>query len=122
MPERNEDAAELVVETNKLPNFVVITPRGCLTYTNSLRLARVLETESAGPRPGVIIDCQGLELMDSAALELLLKTHTDITSRGGTLRLTALNRVCSDIMTATRLLNLLHITENLDQAISGTTT
>jgi anti-anti-sigma factor len=119
MDERKEESAELVVETNTLPNFVVVTPRGCLTYANSMRLARTLETAGAGPRPGVIIDCEGLELMDSAALELLQKTHTDLTSRGGTLRLAALNRVCSDIMTATRLVNLFHISATLDQAISG---
>jgi anti-anti-sigma factor len=55
--------------------------------------------------------------MDSAALELLLDTHEALARRGGILKLVNLNEVGRDALVATRLAGVLHVYEDLHQAV-----
>ena len=55
--------------------------------------------------------------MDSEALEFLLRAHEDLKNLGGILKIVCLNSVCSDILLATRLSNVLNIYEDVHDAI-----
>ena len=52
-------------------------------------------------QPRVVLDFQGVPLLDSAGLELLLDTQDDFQQLGGALKLSAPNDLCSEILKVT---------------------
>ena len=65
----------------------------------------------------LILDCKTAAFMDSKALELMLKLHNTLKDRDGALKITGLNAVCRDILLATRLINVLHVYEDIAEAL-----
>jgi hypothetical protein len=57
--------------------------------------------------------------MDSQALELLLTMHESLMNSGGILKIFGLNGVCRDILVTTRLINLLNIYWEMQEALRG---
>ena len=62
----------------------------------------VQEIVTIGP-PHVVFDFSDVPLVDSAGLEKLLDFKDAMTSRGGTLKLAAMNHLVNDILYATRV-------------------
>lgn len=64
---------------------------------------RVLEECLSKGQPRVVLQMQGVALLDSAGLELLLDIRDACLRRGGALQLAAPNPLCRDILRATGL-------------------
>ena len=102
-----------------LAGKAILTPSESLTYANCEALKKTLEPICAGHAPTVILDCRAVAYLDSEALELLVETHEKLRALRGELRLTHVNAVCLDILTATRLIHTLVVCDDINQAIKG---
>lgn len=65
-------------------------------------LAQLWQTESLARKRHIVVALDGIPLIDSAGLELLLQLRDECRVRGGVLKLAAPNRLCRDIFAATR--------------------
>jgi anti-anti-sigma factor len=97
----------------------VLTPRESLTYKTCDSLRAVFDDCLAESKIEIVLDCKAVSFMDSKALELLLTIQDELRPRGGMLKLVGLNAVCRDIFLATRLINVLHVYEDIFAAIRG---
>lgn len=98
-------------------NRAVVTPDKSITHENCPDIEQTIQTAIEQEKNEVILDCKNIELLDSAALELLIKTHYELRSKRGALKIIGLNEVCQDILTATRLNNMLIIYKDIHEAI-----
>jgi anti-anti-sigma factor len=64
-------------------------------------LASVLEGCLQRGQPRVVLDLQGVALMDSAGLELLLDTHDECQRMGGAMKLSNPGALCSEVLKIT---------------------
>jgi anti-anti-sigma factor len=64
-------------------------------------LAEVLEARLERGQPLIVLDFQGVALIDSAGLELLLDTQEKCQRMGGALKLAGLNTLCREVLKAT---------------------
>ncbi len=95
----------------------ILPLKDAVTHQNCAELKTAYEEAVNDNKMEIILDCQALSFLDSAALELILRMHEEMKSRGGALRLVGLNDVCKDILIATRLINVLHIYKDIHGAI-----
>jgi anti-anti-sigma factor len=95
----------------------VITPGESLTYQNREQLDAILEGLINRNRTRIVLDFKNVFFMDSEALELLIDLHSTLKNRGGILKFVGLSPVCRDILTATRLINVFHIHDDLAEAL-----
>ena len=102
-----------------LAGATVLSPSGSLTHETCEALEAALEAAAAVPRPIVVIDVRGVNVIDSASLDLLEEWHEKLEAAGGKMRLANLNDVCADIMLASRLLHVLNISRDVDQAVQA---
>lgn len=65
------------------------------------RLRALLENYVEEGQPHVVLDLQGVPLMDSSGLELLLEMHDEYKRLGGALKLAGLNQLCGEILRIT---------------------
>jgi anti-anti-sigma factor len=105
------------VTKTKIGAYAVLTPRDALSHQNCEELAELFSSQMNQSKSGIILDCKAVSFMDSAALELLLQVHGNLKSRGSVLKLCNLNAVCRDILLATRLVAILHIYQDVHDAI-----
>ena len=97
----------------------VLTPRESLTYQNCEDFEDRVNELIHQNQIRVILDCKSTPFMDSKALELLIKLHKELKTRGGVFKITGLNAVCRDILLATRLVNVLHVYEDIAEALKS---
>jgi anti-anti-sigma factor len=64
-------------------------------------LGRLLEARCERGQPLIVLDFQGIALIDSAGLELLLDTQEKCQRMGGALKLAGLNVLCREVLKAT---------------------
>jgi anti-anti-sigma factor len=64
-------------------------------------LAGVLEICLKRGQPRLVLDLQGVALMDSAGLELLLDTHDDCQRMGGAMKLANPGALCGEVLKMT---------------------
>ena len=67
----------------------------------------------------LILDCQQVTYMDSAALAMLLSCSRMARRKGGGIKLVHLNEVCQDILVATRLEQFVEVYANLPKALQS---
>lgn len=112
-------SAGFTVGQNLLAGKLVLSPSASLTYATCSAMRAAFEKASSGHNPTVILDCRAVAFMDSEALELLVETHDKLLELRGELRLTHVNAVCADILTATRLVHLFMVYGDINQALKG---
>jgi len=95
----------------------VLTPEKSITHENCPEIEKSIQAAIEQDKTEVILDCKNVELLDSAALELLNQIHYDLSKRRGALKLLGLNPVCRDILAATRIDNVLLIYKDIHEAI-----
>lgn len=100
-----------------ISNRTVLTPEKSITYENCPDIEKSFQAALEQDKNEVILDCKNVALMDSAALELLIKFHYELRRKRGALKIIGLNDVCQDILTATRLSNMLIIYKDIHEAI-----
>lgn len=64
-------------------------------------LASVLEICLKRGQPRVVLDLQGVAIMDSTGLELLLDTHDECQRLGGAMKLANPGNLCSEVLKLT---------------------
>ena len=97
----------------------VLTPKESLTYKNCEKVHASFTEFINQNKTEVILDCKAISFMDSQALELLIQMNDELKKRGGILKLASVNEVCRDILIATRLINILHVYKDMNEAIRG---
>jgi anti-anti-sigma factor len=65
------------------------------------RLRALLESYVEDGQPHVVFDMQGVPLVDSRGLELLLEMHDQYKRLGGDLKLASVNSLCGEILKIT---------------------
>jgi anti-anti-sigma factor len=64
-------------------------------------LSAMLETCVKRGQPRIVLDLQGIALMDSAGLELLLSTHEECQRMGGAMKLANPGALCGEVLKVT---------------------
>ena len=95
----------------------ILPLKNAVTHQNCAELEAALQECMDNNKTEIILDCRALTFLDSEALELLVRVHEDANSRGSELKLISLNTVCSDILIATRLMNILNVYKDIHGAI-----
>jgi anti-anti-sigma factor len=97
----------------------VLTPKGALTYQNIDVLTNMFNECLGKNKTEIILDCKTVSFIDSEALEYLFKMHEELKKQGGILKIINVNAICQDIFIVTRLINTLHIYEDIHKAIKS---
>lgn len=103
----------------KTGNNMVLTPKDSLTYRECEDLENLFGTIMNQNPGAVVLNLKSVEYMDSAALELLLKMHAALKKSGSRLKLIELNQVCRDILLSTRLINVFHAYQTMQEALKS---
>ncbi len=107
------------ISITKIASRTVLTPKGPLTYQNSDELETMFNECIIQGSKEIILDFKAVSFMDSEVLELLIRMHETLTKQGGMLKIINLDAVCKDILIATRLINVLHVFKNINNAIKS---
>lgn len=87
---------------------------------DNLALARDALEECLGKgQPRLVMHLEGVPLIDSVGLELLLDVRDRCLQRGGALQLAAPNPLCRDILQATDLVQQFAIFDDLNSAVGS---
>lgn len=97
----------------------VLTLKESLTYQNCEELEVLLKGLINQNTTEIILDCKSVSFLDSMALELLIRIHDDLRSRGAVLKIISLNSVCQDILLTTRLINIFNVYKDMHEAIKS---
>ncbi len=92
-----------------------------ITWENCGDLKKKLKEKIDAGHTEVILDFKKVDHLDSAALELLVEAHDDLMLIGGALKIASLNEVCRDILLATRIINILFVYKDINEAIARKT-
>lgn len=117
MADNATENGQLKTGITKVGASNVLTPRKTLTFENCETFHELVNGFITQNQTRIIIDCKTTPFIDSKALELLLQLHNTLKTKGGTLKITGLNSVCRDILLATRLINVLHVYEDIAEAL-----
>jgi anti-anti-sigma factor len=79
----------------------VVRPQGPLVEAQCASFLDAALNKLGQGRPMVVIDLHEVPLIDSAGLETLVEVRERIESRGGAVKLAAVNALCSDILRVT---------------------
>ena len=107
------------IDAVKLGNRIVLTPKESLTYENCEGLEATLSEYNARKKTEIILDLKAVSFLDSATLELLLRTHEELEKEGGVLKIVGMNAVCHDILLATRLIHIFRVFEDVPEALKS---
>ncbi|MGD8513509.1 MAG: STAS domain-containing protein [Deltaproteobacteria bacterium] len=95
----------------------ILTPKESLAHQNCKQVEVLFSQAMSQQKTEIILDCKAVSFIDSAGLELLVETHKKLRTRGGILKIIALNDTCKDILVATRLISDFHVYTDIHEAI-----
>lgn len=98
----------------------ILPYNGALTHENCTELKQDVLAEIQRKRSEVILDFKHVKLLDSAALDVLVDLHESLKTQGKHLKIIRIQKLCLDILMATRLMHTLKTYENLHAAITHT--
>ncbi len=121
MAERHEDlkAASAIIGISKAGARTIISPKESLNHQNCQELETTLKVCGQQSRSEIILDFKAVKFIDSEVLELLVRMHEELKMRGGVQKIIGLNSVCRDILYATRLINILNVFNDINEAIKS---
>jgi anti-sigma B factor antagonist len=91
-----------------------------LTADHVKDLQRLFDEAINNEKNEILLDCKAIPFVDSQGLELLLYTDERLRKRGGALKLAGLNGLFTEILVATRLMNVLRVYNDIQQAMRST--
>lgn len=95
----------------------VLTLSGEFTTEDVDHFQRIYTERTSGGAMHILLDCEHLEFVDSAALEALLRARDEIGSGGGQFRLIALDDNVKKILEITRLNKAVETHDTLENAV-----
>jgi anti-anti-sigma factor len=101
----------------QLGHHTVITLKEPINHQNCKELEAFVLGAIGKNHLAIILECQDVSYLDSAALEMLLRLQDAIDEQGRLVKLAALNELCRDIMIVTRLINQFNIFPSVQEAI-----
>ena len=111
---------QMKIGASKVGSSTALAPIGSLTYQNCEELKATFDELINQYKTKIILNLKDVPFLDSEALTLILQTHDELRRRGGgELKIVGLNAVCSDILTATRLINVLYVYEDIHEAVTS---
>lgn len=81
----------------------IVKPNGPLNVEATENLAETFDRILSTGQPKTVLDMSGVPLLDSAGMESLLDVQEKFMRRGGELKLSGLNPLCTDIMHVTKV-------------------
>ncbi len=97
----------------------VVSIKESLIYKSCEELQKVYNELYQAGKNRIVLDFKAVPFLDSQALELLYSMHEDLEKTGGTLKIFGINGTCRDILSATRLISLFHVYEEMSEALRG---
>lgn len=97
----------------------VLVPKTSITFQTCGEVQSKFEEYLNERKNEIILDLKSVPFIDSAGLELLVRMNEELKNRGGLLKLVSPSETCRDILIATRLINSMHIYEDIHAAIMG---
>lgn len=107
------------IEWTEVGGWLVLAPQKSITYENCQEFKDCFDEVINQNKTEIILDCKSVKFLDSEALELLAKTHAELKSRGGALKIIDLSAVCRDILVATRLITVLYVYDDIHKAVKN---
>jgi anti-anti-sigma factor len=104
----------------KVGTHTVVALLESITYQNYAEIEARLQAVIGRNQIALILECKEIGYLDSTALEMLLRMQEVLNERGCQMKIVGLNAVCRDILTATRLINQLHVYVDMQEAIRET--
>lgn len=120
----NRTGAEFKMATKTIIQGVtVLAIQGAVTISNgAVEMRKAVYDEAVnGDAKKILLNLQGVTVMDSNGLAELMGCHAMTQGRGGALKLCNLPPKVQSLMTVTRLINVFDIYENQDKAIASFT-
>jgi anti-sigma B factor antagonist len=96
--------------------ITILTPDAALVAAHLAPLQEELRACIAAGRTRIVLDLGPVPFIDSRGLELLLDASRRLRAAGGRLKLVNPNPLCSEILTATRLVPEIEVYFDLHQA------
>jgi anti-anti-sigma factor len=119
MPDVTGNEGYLELEVSEVGGRTILAPAGALTHENCGTLRSTVSRSDMDRKGDVVLNLERVALVDSEGLEALLEIHNDLERAGRALKLIGLNDVCKDILVVTRLLNVLHVYNDLHAAVQS---
>jgi anti-anti-sigma factor len=107
------------IQTTTVGINSVVTIKESLTFKACEELETTFNQLIRQNKNRIVLDFGDVNFIDSQALELLLTMHESLMNSGGILKIFGLNGVCRDILVTTRLINLLNIYWDMQEALRG---
>jgi anti-anti-sigma factor len=107
------------IGTSRVGGNAVLSLKESLTFENCDEFEGMLNRVIEQNPTGIILDLKAVGVLDSAALEMLIRIHEAMKGQGNPLKLTHLNAVCRDILIVTRLTNFFHVFDDIAEAVRG---
>lgn len=101
-------------------SVAILSPEGTLwggEETNQLSAA--IDDLIAKDNTQLIIDLGKVDHLNSTALGVLVKTHTNYVKRGGSVKLCALEKRIRNLLLITKLAMVFEVHDSLDQALAS---
>lgn len=95
----------------------IISIHGALVDEELTKLSDAIDECLSSGTPYIVLELSEVPFIDSAGLELLLDLVSRLGKLGGEIRLAALNEVCLEIFSATRMDNFYNPFEDTDSAL-----
>jgi anti-anti-sigma factor len=105
------------ISITKVGPRTVLAPKEPLSHQSCEALEAAFRSCLTHPKVEILLDLDSVPLLDSEALELLLRMHEEMITRGSEIKIVNVNPLCRDIFIATRLLNVFSVFENVSEAI-----
>ena len=98
---------------------VVLTPSSSLLDENMAEVRDMVRGALDHGKSEIILDLKGATFIDSDGLEFLVDTEAELRKSGGILKIVHLNPVCTDILIATRLMNIFSVFKDVHEAMKN---
>jgi anti-sigma B factor antagonist len=112
------DPGSSQIKSAKNDGRIALSISKSITWENCGDIKKKLQSKIEAGHKEIILDFTQMPLLDSAALELLIEIHDALMSQGGVLKIAGLNEVCRDILLATRIINILFVYKDVNEAVS----
>lgn len=122
MPTRQINSGGDSIKGVSIDGRAALALKQSITWENCADLKNKLKEKIDAGHTEIILDLKKVDHLDSAALELLVETHDNLMQNGGALKIAGLNEVCRDILLATRIINILFVYKDINEAIARKTT
>lgn len=106
------------IETMKAGGRIALSLKRSITWENCDDLRKKLENKIQAGHTEIILDFNKVNHIDSTGLELMIEMHDTLMKQGGALKIVSINEVCRDILLATRIINILYLYKDINEAIS----